>query len=195
MSVNRAPGSLHAGCSSRYPTNGLKALPVQRRHVENRSSVHCNRSFQASFAGDMASRWQSPGADVQTNGRPCASGCVEANRHLSIPEASGAVPRDGLPASATTDGAADEVDARLTEVDVDNAVEDEVEREVAGDEDVGGDCDCVEQLDGLWANRVVVELEQLGRGNENQIHADDGDQGRRHPVWTIFSRTRSKFSK
>ena len=69
------------------------------------------------------------GPDVQVHGRRGAGGRrVEPDRRLPITEASGTVahPRR-LPPSSPAQHAADEVHPRLPEIDVDDAVQDEVD--------------------------------------------------------------------
>ena len=82
--------------------------------------------------------------------------------------------------SRSTGGAVDEFLPGLPEVDIDDAVEDEVESEVDRLKDVRGNNGGRDDLDVVQMSRVVVELEHLGGSVEEEEHADDGDQGRGH---------------
>ena len=119
-------------CSARKSFISLSdRVPVGWRHDECRGTVHRDASPCGSHLVAMSWRHggRRLGPDVQAHGRLGAGGRrVEPDRRLPITEASGTVshPRR-LPPSAPTQHAADEVHPRLPEIDVDDAVQNEVD--------------------------------------------------------------------
>lgn len=69
-------------------------------------------------------------------------------------------------AAAATAQAIYELEARTPEVDVDDAVQDEVDGEVQRLQHVGDDDRRVEHLDRVATDGVIVEVKQFGRRDE-----------------------------
>ena len=124
---------------------------------------------------------------MQVDGRPGSRLPPEGCAERSLVEASTATPRPrraSLP--ALTERAADQLPQRRAKMYVDDAVEEEVEREVHRQEDVRRDDGRAEKLRRFAAYDVVEELYQLGGRDQHEIHADeeiyadDGHEGGCH---------------